>query len=67
MQRGVLGKYARTVSSASLGCLTDQFDGVEAPEVTPETSQRQAIKMNVMAEDPQNNAPRPKGQSKGVM
>jgi dihydroxy-acid dehydratase len=62
MQRGVLGKYARTVSSASLGCLTDQFD-LDANEGT----QRQPIKLNVMVDDTQNNAQNANGQSKGVM
>lgn len=42
MSRGVLGKYARTVSSASLGCLTDQVNARAATE----SEQRQLLEMN---------------------
>ena len=54
MQRGVLGKYARTVSSASLGCLTDQVNDDEVAE------RPKPITLNVIADNTSNPA-------KGVM
>jgi dihydroxy-acid dehydratase len=54
MQRGVLGKYARTVSSASLGCLTDQVNDDEVAE------RPKPITLNVIADNTNNPA-------KGVM
>ncbi|MCB1584378.1 MAG: dihydroxy-acid dehydratase [Xanthomonadales bacterium] len=45
--RGVLAKYARTVSSASTGCLTDRYESDNAP-VTVRTK---GIELNLIAED----------------
>lgn len=45
-QRGTLGKYARTVSSASLGCITDLVDANTKQE-QPATE----IELNLIAED----------------
>ena len=45
VQRGVLGKYARTVSSASTGCLTD------LPETEVASRKAPAIELNLIADD----------------
>ena len=58
IKRGVLGKYARSVSSASLCCLTDQVD-VDGSNYS---SQRKPIELNLIAEDVAANF-----QTKGVI
>ncbi|MGJ8663037.1 MAG: dihydroxy-acid dehydratase [Marinicella sp.] len=47
VSRGVLAKYARTVSSASLGCLTDQVN----TEVPGQKNHPKPIELNLIAED----------------
>ncbi|TDR20524.1 dihydroxy-acid dehydratase [Marinicella litoralis] len=59
-ERGVLGKYARTVSSASMGCLTDLVNDQAMQKTKP-------IETNLIAEDVAANCSNIHRHSKGVM
>ncbi|WP_223787335.1 dihydroxy-acid dehydratase [Marinicella meishanensis] len=52
-QRGALGKYARVVSSASTGCLTDlpPAEGSDAGESAATAKPDKRIELNLIAED----------------
>lgn len=58
--RGVLAKYAHTVTSASTGCLTDQVDGHSKQQAA--NSNKAGIELNLIAEDVAENF-----RTKGVM
>jgi len=62
-QRGVLGKYAHTVSSASSGCLTDQLNN----QVAVDSRAEKSMVMNCIAEDVAANCMDINQRSKGVM